>query len=223
MKEVMYIMARNPLRNVAYKYLYDNIISNKLSPGQVIVEQEISNKLGISRTPIREALKQLTAEKLVRHIPARGTFVEDITVLDVQELFEIREMFEEAALKTAINKIPEEEIDVLIQEVNSLNNDISQPEEFYKRDRKIHNMILKNGHNKRMIELMDSINVQLERVRRISAMTAKRLEKSKQEHLEVLYAIKERDIEKAVNILHSHLENVKRSTMDVCERARFNS
>lgn len=214
-------MVKKPLRNIAYDYLYNSIISSELSPGSVIVEQEISDKLGISRTPVREALKQLTAEKLVRYIPGRGTFVEEMTAKDIEELFEIREMFEETMLKHAISRFTNEEIDQMEQLLQSLNNEKSQPEDFYISDRKLHEMILNHGHNRRMVEFLNTVNSQLERFRRISAMTPKRLEKSKREHLEIIYAIKERNTEKAVKALHSHLENVKGSTLDVCEKARL--
>jgi DNA-binding GntR family transcriptional regulator len=214
-------MVKKPLRNVAYNYLYDSIITNKLSPGQAIVEQEISDLLGVSRTPIREALKQLTAERLVRHIPARGTFVEEMSTQDVEELFEIRMIFEETALKWAIDKITDGELDEMERALNSLNDDVAQPEDFYCIDRKLHDLILRYGRNRRMIEFLDNVNSQLERLRRISAMTPKRLEKSKIEHLEILCAIKERNLEKAVGALHSHLKNVEKSTLDVCEQARL--
>jgi DNA-binding GntR family transcriptional regulator len=215
-------VAKKPLRNVAYNYLYDSIIANKLLPGQVIVEQEISDLLGVSRTPIREALKQLTAERLVRHIPGRGTFVEEMSTQDVEELFEIRAMFEETALKWAIDKITNAEIDEMEQAFNSLKDDgTSRPEEFYSSDRKLHDLILRYGRNRRMIEFLNTVNSQLERLRRVSSLTPNRLEKSKKEHLAILYAIKERNLEKAVGALRAHLKNVEKSTLDVCEQARL--
>ena len=77
-------MAKNALKNVAYEYLLNAIMSYELKPGQVIVEQEVSDQLGISRTPIREAFKQLESEGLVHHFPSRGTFVTNLTVQDVE-------------------------------------------------------------------------------------------------------------------------------------------
>jgi DNA-binding GntR family transcriptional regulator len=214
-------MAKQPLRNVAYDYLYESIISNKLLPGEAIVEQEVSDLLGVSRTPIREALKQLTAERLVRHIPARGTFVAEMSTQDVEELFEIRTMFEENALKWAINKITDAEITRLEQLFGSLNGS-SRPEEFFNSDRELHSLILRYGRNRHMIELLNTVNSQLERLRRVSSLTPNRLEKSKKEHLEIIYAIKEHNLEKAENALRMHLKNVEQSTLDVCQQARFN-
>lgn len=214
-------MGKVSLRSVAYNYLYNNIISNKLISGHVIVEQEISDLLGISRTPIREALKQLTAEGLVRQIPARGTFVREISTQDVEEIFELREMFEENSLKWALNQITNEEITEMKCLFNSLHID-SSSEEFYNSDRKLHATILKHGRNKCMIDFLNTLNAQLERLRRVSSKTPNRFEKSKKEHLEILCSIKERNMEKATNALHSHLENVKKSVLTVCEQVRLN-
>lgn len=216
-------MARNSLKNVVYDYLYESIVSSKLLPGQVIVEQEISNLLGVSRTPVREALKQLTAERLVRHIPGRGTFVEDISVQDVEELFEIRIMFEVAALESAIGKISDSEIEEIVHVLDHLSDNTNHPGEFFNTDRRLHNLILKYGRNRRMIEFLNTVNSQLERLRRISSLTPKRLDKSKQEHLAILYAIRERNLEKAIAALRLHLQNVKKSTLDVCEQTRLNN
>jgi DNA-binding GntR family transcriptional regulator len=215
------MMGKDSLRDVAYEYLCKNIISNKLTAGHVIVEQEISDILGISRTPIREALKQLTDEGLVTQIHARGTFVKEISTGDVEEIFEIREMFEEDSLKWAISQISDEDIVDMESTFNTL-NDNSSSEDFYNSDRKLHDTIIRHGHNKRMIDFLNTVNAQLERLRRISSMSPNRLEKSKMEHIEIIRSIKERNLEKAVMALHVHLENVKNSILTVCKQDRIN-
>lgn len=106
-------MGKRGLKNVAYDYLLDAIMSYELKPGQAIVEQDISDRLNISRTPIREAFKQLESEGLVRHLPSRGTFVTNLTVQDVEEIFQLRELFEITALKSAINCITDDELDYI--------------------------------------------------------------------------------------------------------------
>ncbi len=214
-------MKQKELKSIPYNYLYESIVSYKLLPGQAIVEQEISDLLGVSRTPVREALKKLDAEGLVHHIPARGTFVEELTTQDVEEIFELRAMFEGMALKAAINDIPDSEIEEVEKLLNSLIEDETSPEDFYKSDRVLHQMIVNYSRNHRMVNFLNTINSQLERLRRISAMTPRRLDKSKQEHIEILGAIKERNLDKAVELLHSHIANIKKSTLEVCERVRY--
>jgi len=98
------------LRIVSYDYLCEIITINKLTSGNVIVDQEISDKIGISRTPTRETLKQLIAEGLVGQIPSRRTFVQELNSKDVEEMFESREIFEEYSLKNGIAEIPYEDL-----------------------------------------------------------------------------------------------------------------
>lgn len=213
-------MGKRGLKSVAYDYLLDAIMTYELKPGQAIVEQEISDKLHISRTPIREAFKQLESEGLVNHFPSRGTFVASITVQDVDEIFQLRELFELAALKSAINCISDEELNSIEDRLRYLDDKRSEEphtkEAFYCSDRDLHMMILKYSGNSRMIRFHKTLEVQLEQLRRISSMTPMRLVKSRQEHLDIIYALRTRDLANASKYLSIHLQNIKESTLNVC-------
>lgn len=213
-------MGKRGLKNVAYDYLLNAIRTYELKPGQAIVEQDISDKLGISRTPIREAFKQLESEGLVRHFPSRGTFIASLTVQDVDEIFQLRELFELTALKTAINCITDEELDLLEDRLRDLDDQRSEDsytrEAFYSTDRDLHMMILKYSGNSRMIHFSNTLEVQLEQLRRISSLTPKRLVKSRQEHLDIIYALRTRDLASASRYLSLHLQNIKESTLNIC-------
>lgn len=213
-------MGRRGLKNVAYDCLLDAISTCELKPGQAIVEQEISDRLNISRTPIREALKQLESEGVVRHFPSRGTFVSKLTVQDVDEIFQLRELFEMTALKNAINCISEDELDHIEELLRDLDDRRSEDphtkEVFYRSDRDLHLMIMKYSGNSRMIKFHTTLEVQLEQLRRISSMTPMRLVKSRQEHLDIIYALRTRDLPSASKYLSIHLQNVKESTLNVC-------
>lgn len=201
-------------KNIAYEYLYDNIINYKILPGTPIVEQEISNILGISRTPVREALKHLEAKGLIKHIPKRGTFVNEISMQDIEEIFAIREALESYALKTSIHTIPNEEIEVVEKQLNSL-GDKSSFEDFYESDRKLHDLIVKYGYNKRLDNILINLNAQIEKLRHISATIPKRLESSKQEHIEIIEALKARNLEKTSELLTEHIRNVKMNVLNI--------
>lgn len=208
-------MPRDTRKRVAYNYLYNAIVTHELPPGTAIVEQEIADLLGISRTPVREALKQLEMEGLVRHIPLRGTFVAEISTQDVEEIFALRQALEILALHTAIEEITDEELEELERHLESLGPE-SLPESFYNSDRKLHDLIVKHGRNRRLRIFYDMLNSQIERVRRVSAQKPNRLKKSRQEHLEIVQALKERDLQKAEELLRQHLRNVKESCIEVC-------
>jgi len=199
---------------IVYDYLYEQIVSYKLKPGDPLVEQDISSSLGCSRTPVREAIRILAAEGLVRHIPGRGAYISEISIQDIEEIFSLRKMLELGALKEGLQHISDEEIQEVENVLTSLDQN-SASEAFFHSDRLLHDMIVRNSGNKRLIQFLNMINAQIERIRRISALRPQRLANSKKEHLEIIEAIKARDLERASKILDEHIENVKLSCFDV--------
>lgn len=200
----------------AYDYLFEEIVSYRLLPDDAIVEQDVAQLLGISRTPVRAALERLEADGLVFQIPSKGTFVRGITPNDIDEVFEIRELLETAALKKAIHMISDAQIDALEMQLVQLNQD-SGKEEYYSSDRDLHTVIMLCSGNRRMINLHKNIESQLERLRRVSSMRPERLLKSKDEHIAILNAIRARDLEQATTCLNVHLNNIQDSILYVCK------
>lgn len=213
------MVSKNSFRQVAYNYLHNAIITHELAPGMAIVEQDISDALGISRTPVREALKLLESEGLVRHVPLRGTFVTEITTQDVEEIFMLREALEVLVLQVAINNITDEELASIGELLQSLTPD-SPPESFYESDRRLHEMLVRHGQNRRLMLFLNTINSQIERLRQLSARRPGRLQNSMKEHLQILEALKERDLKKAEKMMRQHINNIKESTLEVCKSIR---
>jgi len=202
---------------IAYNYLRKAIIEHELSPGSPIVEQDISNRLEISRTPVREALKQLEIEGLIQVSPVRGYFVAEINLMDVTEIFDLRLALELLALKTSISKITSEEIGELEVLFAKLSEDCS-PEKFYETDRHLHDLITHRSCNRRLVQFLSNINSQIERFRHIASLKPERLRHSREEHEEILKYIKEHDLEKTEAALTLHINHVKESVMHVCEK-----
>jgi DNA-binding GntR family transcriptional regulator len=159
--------------------------------------------------------KLLEAEGLVKVIPERGTFVTDLSTQDVEEIFALRESLEVMALKVAIGNIPSDQLTTLELYLSSLTPD-SPPEQFFESDRMLHDIIVNHGGNERLANFLDSLNVQVERIRRISAARPNRLDLSMREHLGILRAIRARDWNAAESELRQHIRNVKQSALDVC-------
>ncbi|MDA8228319.1 MAG: GntR family transcriptional regulator [Desulfitobacterium hafniense] len=208
-------MTKESRKNIAYNYLREAILTWKLHPGSPIVEQDISDQLSISRTPVREALKLLEAEGLVKVMPQRGTFVFELSTQDVEEIFALRENLEVLALQAAIQSIPIDELNNLEAYLTTLTEQ-SPPEHFFTSDRQLHALIVVNGGNERLALFLDSLNAQVEQVRRVSALRPNRLDVSMREHLAIVQAIQARDIITAEAELRQHIRNVKQSTLDVC-------
>lgn len=209
-------MVKDSFTQIAYTYLRNVIVKYDLKPGEAIVEQEISNALRISRTPVREALKLLESEGLVHHIPQRGTFVTEISTQDVEEIFALREALEVLALREAINDVTDQELTEVEQLLLTLDSD-SSPENFYVSDRCLHELIVRHGRNRRLVNILNTLNSQVERLRQMSARRQNRLSESMQEHLDILKALKERNFKRAESMLRRHIKNVKESTLAVCK------
>ena len=212
---------REGLKKEIYDYLLDSIATSKIKPGEAIAEQEISDSLGVSRTPVREVMKQLEAEGIVRHFPSRGTFVETLTIQDVEEIFELRELFEQMALKRAIVLATDEELEAAETAFMNLDDSCIEgdkvKEAYYSADRGLHQLIMGYSGNSRMVRFHRMLKAQMEWLRRISSMTPKRLASSRQEHLDIMYALRQRDLTGASLCLSVHLQNVKESSISVCK------
>jgi DNA-binding GntR family transcriptional regulator len=201
----------------AYNYLRDAIVSHEISPGSAIIEQEISDRLQISRTPIREAMKQLEGDGLILSVPARGSFVSEISIQDVNEIFDLRLALEVLALKAAITRITADEVAELEVLFKGLSGKCSH-DQFYESDRRLHDLITHNSGNRRLVRFIANLNTQIERFRYAAALKPERLKYSRREHETILRHIKAKDLEKAEASLVEHINNVKASVIAVCEK-----
>src|SRR6056297_804513 len=97
-----------PLGNIVYESLKESILNGSLKPGEKLMESRIAEDLGVSRTPVREAIRKLEKEKYVKMIPRKGAYVEDLTMEDILEVLEIRIVLEGLASKLAARNISDE-------------------------------------------------------------------------------------------------------------------
>jgi DNA-binding GntR family transcriptional regulator len=204
------------LRDKAYYSIKDGIINFHYKPGEALLEEQLSKELGLSRTPIREALKELQYNGLVRIIPGKGAFVTDFSVQDVHEAFFLRQVLEVAALRITIQIYREEDLRPLKELFSaSLDKKLNafDYEALFQSDVSLHNFIVKTAGNRRLMDFVSILGDQIERIRRASARSPGRMEVSLQEHRAILSAIELRDVEKAEKFLVAHLENVKNSAL----------
>lgn len=104
-----------PLRDVVFRTLRRAILKGELKPGERLMEVQLANRLGVSRTPVREAIRKLELEGLVTMIPRRGAEVAEITEKNMRDVLEVRRALEELAVKIACEKMTDEEIELLRQ------------------------------------------------------------------------------------------------------------
>jgi len=198
-----------------YDYLFDEIVSSHLPPGSVLSELEISKKLQTSRSPVREAMMVLESEGLVRRYPGRGCFVAEITVQDIDEIFSLRILLEVEALRKSFDLLEPRELDGLERELSALTPE--DPENaYYETDRHLHELIVSSCGNVRLTLILRTLNGQIEQLRRVASRRPQRLRASRLEHLEIVGALQNRDLERACELLSDHIQNVRDATMSVC-------
>ena len=202
-----------------YSYLLEEILSGRLAPGAPVIELDVSARLETSRTPVREALKALAAEGLLSQYPARGTFVSEVTPYDVEEIFSLRIALECFALQLGYERITEEEIKEREAMFQALDPAASPAGDFARADRSLHALIVDKAGNLRLKQFLNTLNVQIERFRRIAAVEPTRLANSKQEHLEILARLRDKDLPASQRALAEHLNKVKASTLETASMA----
>jgi len=194
------------LEDKAYNYLHDMIIQHKLQAGKRIIESDIADCLGMSRTPVRAALRRLEEEKLVYSLQNLGTFVEQLTVKDVLEMNELRIVLEVKALESCVMKASDEEIDECVRVTESISvTDSAQ--DIKAKDDYFNNFIIHYCENSRIRDILHSLNAELSHPRHLVAFTEKRLEVMKQDHLKILKYIKARSYSRAAKALEKHHNN----------------
>ena len=198
-----------PIRDVVYESLIRTLIEGKVPVGERFVEKEYSQRLNISRTPVREALKQLESEDLVEYIPRVGVVVKRICKEDVIEIYKIRLSLEVLVVNTAMECITQEEIDKisnLLDYTEKVNNE-GNLEEVIQLFGEFNSIIYKSSKMKRLPAMISNLNNYLQRFRNISIEDDNRREKALSEHRLILNAIISKDKELAERIIKTHLED----------------
>lgn len=215
-------MKTKSLSEFAYEHLLNRIVSFEFPPSVPIIEDDLCDELNISRTPLREALRRLEAEGLVHKVRNRGTFVRSFTHEDIVEISEIRKTFELYSLVRCMEDTgPKDAFHALKVQLEGLDGE-SPNDAYYGTDKTLHALIMRYCMNSRMLNYTNSINTQMEMIRRISAQSPHRLRDSKQEHLGIVEAVLSGgDAAVAAQRLERHLDNVKNSTLSVFQTLKM--
>ena len=155
------------LRDVVFNTLRQAILRGELKPGERLMEIQLANKLGVSRTPIREAIRKLELEGLVLMIPRKGAEVAEITEKNMLDVLEVRRALEELAVKLACERITEEEIQELKDAADAFQKILSEKDitKIAEADEAFHDVIFKSTGNDRLIQLLNSLREQMYRYR----------------------------------------------------------
>jgi DNA-binding GntR family transcriptional regulator len=201
-------------RAAAYTEIRNRILNAEYEPGAALSEYQIAASLNVSRTPVREALKQLEQEGLVRSLPQRGVFVTDITVSDIDEIYQIREQLETFAARIAAVEMSDAEIDELRSEILAAQAEPSDSiASAFHVDIHLHAAIVTVTRNRRLAQILTMLGDQVHRIRALSPRTRGRLRAALDEHLEIVEAIAARDPSAAADAMASHLRAARENAI----------
>ena len=198
------------LRDHIFEKLQQAIYSGKLKSGERLTEKKIAEELGVSRTPVREALYRLTSLGLIKMIPHRGFLISRWSSKEIEDVIELRSVLEAFAVRLAIRHISEKEIDELKDLINKMRKAV------LKRDvmkasclnSLFHDKIVHASRNKELSEVMEPIKNKIYHFRIISISSSNRLKESFEEHKKILDAIINKDIELAQGLTSQHIKKV---------------
>ena len=196
-----------PLRDVVFKTLRQGILTGELKPGERLMEIHLANKLGVSRTPIREAIRKLELEGLVNIVPNKGAYVTGISAKDTQDIYVIRSYLEGLAARWACERITEVEIESLeeIVYLSEFHAKKKHYEQLVELDNKFHESIYRASGSKILEHELTTFHHYLERIRKQSLQKAERALQSNEEHTAILEAIRQRDGDLAEKLAHEHI------------------
>lgn len=208
-----------PLRDVVFNTLRQAIIKGDLKPGERLLEIQLADKLGVSRTPVREAIRKLELEGLVTMVPRRGTTVLGITKKHLKDVLEIRSALEELALELACRRITPEQYEELVRLEALLEEkqDSDNAFELSDIDEKFHEQIYQATNNPRLVQLLANLREQMYRFR-LEYMKAKdKRPRLIQEHQQIIKALKNKDSKAGRKAIYDHIVNQANAILSTLE------
>ena len=196
----------------AYRYLKTRIMSADLPPGASLNELEIAAALGTSRTPVREAIRKLEQEGLAMRYPNRGAIVTKLSMTDVLEIWQLREILEPAACRLAANRIDRDALARIEQDFVDLKEQETGPEAyeaFLRADTGLHGLIIYSAGNATLRQLLEMLNARIVQARVVTSPA--RFRHAVAEHLAIIAALQARDAQAAMEAMRRHLESARQN------------
>jgi len=212
-----------PLRDVIFDTLREAIIVGELKPGERLMEVQLAERMGVSRTPVREAIRKLELEGLVEMLPRKGAHVADLSVKDIMDVLEVRATLDGLASSLSALRINDDEIKelrhLLDQFVGYVEKENLQGS--IKKDVEFHDVIYRSSRNDKLIQISNNLREQIQRFRVIYIKDYSSTKELVREHNAILEAITGRDPEAAMRAAQIHIKNqeeaiirsVKRNSM----------
>lgn len=212
-----------PLREIVFESLREAIINGHLKPGERLMEIQLADEMGVSRTPVREAIRKLELEGFVVMIPRKGAYVAGISLKDIADVFEIRAALESLAAALAAERITEDELEALERSLVKVSEctEANDLDSLIVVDTDFHDILYKASRNERLVQIVSNLREQIQRFRMTSLSQPGRLKDTIEEHRKLVEALSERNIELARTLAREHIENAENSMLDVIRNSEI--
>ncbi|WP_395548942.1 MULTISPECIES: GntR family transcriptional regulator [unclassified Lacrimispora] len=198
-----------PLRDVVFNTLRQAILKGELAPGERLMEIQLAERLGVSRTPIREAIRKLELEGLVLMIPRKGAEVAKISEKSLRDVLEVRRSLEELAIELACQRMTSEAVEELEKKQEEFKEAVEQgnPMEIAETDEAYHDVIYKGTCNDRLVQMINNLREQMYRYRLEYIKDEDKRQILLLEHDNILRAVRQRKVQEAKEAMREHIDN----------------
>lgn len=204
-----------PIREIIYDHIRQAILDGLIKPGQRLVERDIAARFNASRTPVREALRKLETEGFIEYLPRKGVIVRGFNLEEIEEIYSIRKALECLAIRSAINKITDEQIKGLqgiVEQLEQLENG-STAQTTYSGLHEFDDVLINTADMPLLKSFLSMLKESLQRYRKINLSSLPRRQSAVREHKEILQAVIDRDVERAEKLVCQHIDNSRNELM----------
>lgn len=197
-----------PLGEVVFEYLRESILNGDLKPGERLMEINLAEQLGVSRTPVREAIRKLEKEKFVEMLPRKGAYVADLTAKDILDVLEMRIILEGFAAALAAERMTDEEISLLEYSLKGFQDAVARQDRLVmvEKDNEFHDLIFQATKNNKLIEIVKDLHDQFQRFRLIYFNEFDNYIELQNWHNRIFTSIQERNTDEARIAAEKHVK-----------------
>ena len=198
-------------QEIAYQKIKSAILNNELAPDTMLIENDLCDMVGFSKTPIREALRRLMSEGFVEFIPEKGTFVSKLSIDEFLQMFDVREVLEGLAARQCAIQQEDTVVEKLEDIISKLHLDLKEGKSFdsVQSDMDFHEVIINGSQNKMLMNFTKTMIQQIHRFASTTMDDYARLNTSYQEHMAIYEAICNREADAAERAMREHIISVK--------------
>lgn len=222
-EDLQLLMEENiPLRDAVFETLREAILKGVLAPGQHLMEMQLANQLGVSRTPVREAIRMLELEGLVNMIPRKGARVAAISEKSLSDVLEVRRAMEELSVRLACKRMEHKDMEKLDQ-INQQFIRACQTDDVVqiaRIDESFHGVIYEAADNAKLLQLLSQMQNQMYRYRIEYIKMKERRQILVEEHKKIIYALARRNSEEAAEATRIHISHQEQYVMSDIQSKR---